>query len=178
MTYEFGDKDKPTIVFIHGWMAWAMAYITLFKYLENHFHVLAIDLLGFGTSSRPEFLAANREQAEEFFIQVIEKWRIKMDISGFYMVGHSLGSYIISKYCLRYSQHVKKIALWSPLGVEPMTKNPRKYFKSFCKWFLWFKCCCWWGFKIAHKSRCNIVNLYRFCGGKMVKCWLSCQINK
>ena len=94
MTYEFGDKEKPIIVIVHGYMANAMSFYKVFKYLEQDFHVILIDLLGFGASSRPKFLGNGHKEATEFFLQCFERWRVKMNISGFYLVGHSMGGYL------------------------------------------------------------------------------------
>lgn len=81
MTYEFGDKNKlPTIVMIHGYAGSALMYYPLFKYLHGKFHVIAIDLIGMGCSSRPEFLANSTREAGLFFIESIEQWRQEMKL--------------------------------------------------------------------------------------------------
>lgn len=131
MTYEFGDKTKPKLVILHGYMAQALFFFKIFKYLEDDYHVILIDMLGFGASSRPIFLGKNETDATEFFIQSIEKWRLKMEITDFYLVGHSMGGYISAKYTLRFPEHVKKLTLWSPLGVETAPRNPKHYFMNY-----------------------------------------------
>ncbi len=32
----------------------------------------------------------------------IEKWRIEMDLTDFYLGGHSFGGYLVSHYALKY----------------------------------------------------------------------------
>ena len=127
MTYEFGDKTKPTLVLLHGYLSSAMIQYKIFKYLENDFHVILIDNLGFGVSSRPTFLGKNYDDAIEYFLQIFEKWRMKMNLTDFNLVGYSMGGYIWAKYALKYPQHIKKLALWSPLGMEPAPENPDEY---------------------------------------------------
>lgn len=56
MTYEFGDKQKPVLVLLHGYLGSGLTYYPIFKDLQKDFHVYAIDLLGMGCSSRPDFL--------------------------------------------------------------------------------------------------------------------------
>ena len=80
MTYEFGDKSKPTLILLHGYLSSAMILYNVFKYLENDFHVILIDNLGFGVSSRPTFLGKNYDDAIEYFLQIFEKWRMKMNL--------------------------------------------------------------------------------------------------
>lgn len=55
---------------------------------------------------------------EDYFIDSIEKWRQWNHIDKFNLVGHSFGGYISCKYALKYPNHINKLALLSPLGVE------------------------------------------------------------
>ena len=107
MTYEFGDPSKPLLVLIHGYAASSIMFFKTFNLLEKDYHVIALDLPGMGCSSRPHFRANNRQDAEEFFIQSIEKWRHKMDITNFTLIGHSFGGYVSAKYTLKHPESVK-----------------------------------------------------------------------
>lgn len=55
---------------------------------------------------------------EDYFIDAIEKWRQWNHIERFNLVGHSFGGYISCKYALKYPNHINRLALLSPLGVE------------------------------------------------------------
>ena len=55
---------------------------------------------------------------EDYFIESIEQWRKWNHIEKFNLVGHSFGGYISCKYALKYPNHINKLALLSPLGVE------------------------------------------------------------
>lgn len=55
---------------------------------------------------------------ENYFIESIEQWRQWNHIDKFNLVGHSFGGYISCKYALKYPNHINKLALLSPLGVE------------------------------------------------------------
>lgn len=125
MTYEFGDESNPTLVLVHGYLSNAMIYHQTLKYFENDYHVILIDLLGLGASSRPTFLGTNSSDALDFYIQSFEKWREKMNLKSFYLTGFSLSGYLMSKYTLRYPQYVKKLVLLSPLGMEPAKGDPK-----------------------------------------------------
>ena len=166
MTYEFGDLTKPTLVIVHGYLGFAMEYFKTFKYLENDFHVLLIDNIGFGASSRPKFLGNNYKDVLEYFIQAFENWRKKMNITDFYLAGHSMGAYIVAKYTLRYSKHVKKLLLWSPLGVEPTPENPKQFFYNNTKVWSIFKPIVWLAFSSSAKWHFNHVNIFRV-GGRV-----------
>ena len=107
MTYEFGDHSKPLLVITHGYGASCLLFFKVFKLLEKDYHIIAFDLPGMGSSSRPHFRPKNKDDAEEFFLQSIEKWRHEMNITNFTLIGHSFGGYISSRYALKHPEHVK-----------------------------------------------------------------------
>ena len=48
----------------------------------------------------------------------IESWRKALNLTNFYLAGHSYGGYIVGNYALKYSQHIKKLLLISPVGIR------------------------------------------------------------
>lgn len=54
----------------------------------------------------------------DYFIQYFENWRQSVDITDFYMIGHSFGGFTSSHYTCKYHQHVKKLLLCSPCGIR------------------------------------------------------------
>lgn len=123
MTYEIGDKSKPTVVLIHGYGGSALVFFRLYKHFKEKYHVIMIDLLGKGASSRPYFLADTQEEAENFHIQALEKWREKMGLEKMTLIGHSFGGYVSAKYTISHPDRVERLILWSPLGVENEPPN-------------------------------------------------------
>jgi cardiolipin-specific phospholipase len=85
----------------------------------------AVDWLGMGRSARVPFVVkatrtdvvARVDQAEAFFIDALEEWRVKQGIERFQLVGHSLGGYLSVAYALRYPERVSKLILVSPAGI-------------------------------------------------------------
>lgn len=130
MTYEFGDPEKlPTIVLIHGYGGSALTYYPLFQYLNGKYHVIAIDLMGMGCSSRPDFLAQSTREAGLFFVESLELWRRQMKLKKMTLVCHSMGSYIGAKYAHIFPEYVEKMVLLSPLGVEKSFSQAHKTFR-------------------------------------------------
>ena len=76
-------------------------------------------------SSRPAYPFAKKTQtalehvqeAEDFFTDSLEKWRIKNEIQKMTLLGHSLGGYLSTCYALKYPERVTKLILVSPAGV-------------------------------------------------------------
>lgn len=72
--------------------------------LSPHFRLLALDWLGTGLSGRPPFRAEGRQAAEDFFVESLDKWRAKMGLDKFILMGHSLGGYLSACYALKHPE--------------------------------------------------------------------------
>ncbi|KAL0166464.1 hypothetical protein M9458_038308, partial [Cirrhinus mrigala] len=63
--------------------------------------VFALDMLGFGRSSRPIF-SGDAKEAEEQFVQTLEDWRKAEGLEHMILLGHDLGGYVSTAYALKY----------------------------------------------------------------------------
>jgi cardiolipin-specific phospholipase len=98
----------------------------------------AVDLLGWGLSSRPDFLQLTAtthqnddattnintltiQSSEDFFVESLEAWRKAQNIDRMILAGHSMGGYISVAYCERYPERVQRLILISPAGVPEET---------------------------------------------------------
>lgn len=55
---------------------------------------------------------------ENYYVESIESWRKRKDIAKINLLGHSFGAYLTVSYALKYPEHVNKLILVSPVGVE------------------------------------------------------------
>lgn len=115
-TVTFDKADAPTIVLVHGYGASQGFFFRNFDALASKFRVLAIDQLGWGASSRPDFTCKTTEETESWFIDSLEEWRKAKKIDNFILLGHSLGGYIATRYALKYPEHVKHLVLVGSAG--------------------------------------------------------------
>lgn len=76
--------------------------------ISQHRPVYAIDLLGFGRSSRPNF-AKDPLEIQEQYVAFLEKWREAMNIPKMILLGHSLGGFISGCYALKYPDRVEHL---------------------------------------------------------------------
>lgn len=110
------EEEVPTIVLVHGYGASQGFFFRNFDALATKFRVLAIDQLGWGASSRPDFTCKSTEETESWFIDSLEEWRKAKNLDNFILLGHSLGGYIAARYALKHPEHVKHLILVGPAG--------------------------------------------------------------
>eukprot|EP00884_Botryococcus_braunii_P004708 jgi/Botrbrau1/14238/Bobra.0381s0002.2 len=119
-TIATGGLSSPPLVCIPGYGAGAAFYWRNLSGLGSIFRTYAVDLLGTGMSGRPPFPARSREEAEDFFVEALHKWREHMGLRRMVLVGHSLGGYVAATYALRHPDHVQHLLLVCPAGVGTM----------------------------------------------------------
>ncbi|KAI7623133.1 alpha/beta-hydrolase, partial [Hortaea werneckii] len=130
---RLGEETENNLVMLHGYGAGLGFYYKNFEPLSRlpSWKLYALDLLGMGRSSRPPFKinAKDKEgkvrEAESWFIDALEEWRIKKGIEKMTLLGHSLGGYMAVCYALKYPGHLNKLILASPVGIpeDPYAVN-------------------------------------------------------
>lgn len=130
---RIGEDVEENLVMLHGYGAGLGFFYKNFEALSRApgWRLYALDMLGMGRSTRPPFKihAKTREdqitEAENWFIDALEEWRIKRNIERFTLCGHSLGGYMAVAYALKYPGHLNKLILASPVGIpeDPYAMN-------------------------------------------------------
>ncbi|KAG8961629.1 hypothetical protein FRC03_005139 [Tulasnella sp. 419] len=124
------SRVPPPTVVLHGYGAGLGFFFMNFNALgewagKRGASVYALDWLGMGLSARVPFkVNAKREdyegrvkEAENFFLDALEDWRIKQGFEKMNLIGHSLGGYLSTAYALRFPDRVNRLVLLSPAGV-------------------------------------------------------------
>lgn len=105
----FGDP----LVLIHGSGEDKDNWTRVAKYLTKQYHVIALDLPGFGESGKPaECGYAAREQ-----VTYVKAFTRAMGLKSIHLGGHSLGGKIAAIYAAQYPSEVKSLWLLAPAGV-------------------------------------------------------------
>ena len=130
---RIGEETQNNLVMLHGYGAGLGFFYKNFDALSRvpNWKLYALDLLGMGRSSRPPFRIHAKEkqakirEAENWFIDALEEWRIKKGIDKMTLLGHSLGGYMAVCYALKYPGHLNKLILASPVGIpeDPYAVN-------------------------------------------------------
>jgi pimeloyl-ACP methyl ester carboxylesterase len=120
-TFNTTEEEAPTLVMVHGYAASQGFFFRNFDALATRFRVIAIDQLGWGGSSRPDFTCKSTQETEEWFIDSFEEWRKAKNLTNFILLGHSFGGYVAAKYALKHPEHVHHLILVGPAGFSNET---------------------------------------------------------
>ncbi|MCJ1312074.1 hypothetical protein MMC25_005748 [Agyrium rufum] len=130
---RIGEPVEQNLVMLHGYGAGLGFFYKNFEALSQAkgWKVYALDMLGMGRSSRPSFRIKAKEreasitEAESWFVDALEEWRVQRKIERFTLLGHSLGGYMAVAYALKYPGHLNKLILASPVGIpeDPYAVN-------------------------------------------------------
>lgn len=108
-------SPKTPLVLLHGLGAGCALWVLNYDTFARDRPVYAIDVLGFGRSSRPEF-SKDGDMAEKQFVRSIEEWRKEVNIKRMIVCGHSMGGFLGCAYALTHPDRVQHLILADPWG--------------------------------------------------------------
>lgn len=125
ITQHSNNPPKHELVMLHGYGAGLAFYYRNFNEISKvpGWRIHALDLLGYGRSSRPKFRIDAKDpydkikETENFFTDALEAWRKARGLDTFTVVAHSMGGYLSSAYATKYPGRINKLLLVSPAGV-------------------------------------------------------------
>lgn len=118
---EFGDNTNPTLLLIHGYTASTYVWKTVAPILANeNFHVVAVDLLGFGYSDKP----ASFDYTIASQARMIERLMNRLGIGKATIIGSSYGGAVASTLALDYVERVEKLVLVGAVCNDDALDNP------------------------------------------------------
>jgi pimeloyl-ACP methyl ester carboxylesterase len=109
--YKVVGKGKPLIL-LHGWGGSSESFLGLQKVLAGHYKTIALDLPGFGQTDYPQKAWGIADYAD--FVFAFTK---KIELSSFYLLGHSFGGHISMLLSAKYPKAVKKLVLVASAGI-------------------------------------------------------------
>ena len=99
------QKDKPYLVFLHGYNGNSKSWAYQFNYFKNKFSLIAIDFPGFGGSEKmvdPDMLKVSG---------LIHRALNSIKVNRFSLLGHSMGGMLAQIMSTNYSESVEKLIL-------------------------------------------------------------------
>ncbi|MFC6177747.1 alpha/beta fold hydrolase [Companilactobacillus huachuanensis] len=101
---ESGDANKPTFLLLHGFPTASHMFRNLMPMLENDFHVIAPDFIGFGQSEAP--LHTDFDYTFENLTNYVDDFIKEIQIDKFYMYVFDYGAPIGFELAARHPEKV------------------------------------------------------------------------
>lgn len=118
---EFGERGGQTLILIHGYTASTYVWRDAAPLLASAgFHVVAIDLLGFGYSDKPrafDYSIASQSR-------MITRFMDRLGIGRAVMVGSSYGGAIAATLALDHTERVEKLVLVDAVCNDNLKAHP------------------------------------------------------
>lgn len=126
LTIAYMDEGEGEIIlFVHGLGSYAPAWKKNVEALKKSYRCIAIDLPGYGMSSKGNF-----EGSMSYYADIINAVAQKLNIEKLTLAGHSMGGQISIMAALAYPQLVKGLVLVSPAGFETFTAGQKQWFRE------------------------------------------------
>lgn len=104
----------PTVVFLHGTWGDSSQWQPLLQQLGQQTHCIALDLLGFGESSRLKPV----DYSIALQVDALHELLTALRTGPVYLVAESLGGWVAARFALRYPEQVKGLVMLAPEGVS------------------------------------------------------------
>jgi len=127
MTIAYADlgTGKQTIIFIHGLGSYLPAWKKNLPELSKNYRCIAIDLPGYGKSSKKP-----HSGMMDFYADVLIKFMDKLKLKSAIIAGHSMGGQIAMVAALKYTNRIDKLILVSPAGFETYSPGEKQWFRD------------------------------------------------
>ncbi len=100
------EGSGPPVILVHGLGGFAESWRHNLPELGRRASVHALDLPGFGQSSKPL-----RRYSVDFFVAALEGFRATLELTRPTLAGHSLGGAVVAAYALAYPAKVDRLVL-------------------------------------------------------------------
>lgn len=109
----WGNPKNTPLMALHGWLDNANSFLPLSEYLQNHFYLIAIDLIGHGHSDHLP------PAAMYYYIEWIEhvlNIADYFDFTEFSLLGHSMGAGIAPLIAGCFPEQIQRLFLIEGIG--------------------------------------------------------------
>ena len=125
VAYFDEGKGPEVILFIHGLGSYAPAWKKNIEALKEDYRCLAIDLPGYGKSSKGKY-----EASMTYYATVVKDFLGALGIEKATLAGHSMGGQIAITTALAYPDLAERLILIAPAGFETFHKGERQWFRE------------------------------------------------
>lgn len=119
--YEEQGSGPETILFVHGYSGGSVRWQPIIERLPGSIRSIAVDLRGAGRSDKPAAGYSMRDFSDD-----LAAFARSLGVSGFTMVGHSMGGTISYQFALDHADLLKAVVFVTPAsadGIEAPTED-------------------------------------------------------
>jgi pimeloyl-ACP methyl ester carboxylesterase len=118
---EFGEQNAPPIILIHGYTASVFVWHKVAPLLaEAGFRVIAVDLVGFGYTSKPRWFTYTIDAQA----RMVSRLMNSLGIGRAVIAGSSYGGAVAMSLALDYSASVEKLVLLDAVCNDELLSHP------------------------------------------------------
>ncbi|AKH70361.1 putative hydrolase or acyltransferase of alpha/beta superfamily [Spongiibacter sp. IMCC21906] len=143
---EAGSRENPTVILLHGSGPGVTGYANwrlLMPQLENDFHVLAPDVIGFGYTDHPEGYEYNMTNWLKFTCDFMDA----VGVSKAHFVGNSFGGALSLAMAARHPERVDRFVMMGAAGIRfEMTEGLREV----------------WGYKPSVEAMRSLMSIFAY----------------
>jgi len=121
----FDEGEGQPIIFIHGLGSYAPAWKNNIEGLQKNFRCIALDLPGYGKSSKGKY-----EASMTYYANIIKDFMQALGLETAVLAGHSMGGQIAMTAALSYPEMVDRLILVAPAGFEVFHKGEKEWFRE------------------------------------------------
>lgn len=125
IAYADEGTGAQTILFIHGLGSYLPAWKKNVEALRNQYRCIAIDLPGYGKSSKGKYPGSM-----PFYAGLIAEMIDSLGLDNLTLAGHSMGGQIAITCALAFPNKVDGLILVAPAGFETFTKGQKQWFRE------------------------------------------------
>jgi pimeloyl-ACP methyl ester carboxylesterase len=125
IAYIDEGNSENVLLFIHGLGSYLKAWDRNIPELKNHFRCIALDLPGYGKSSKQI-----HSGEVSFYVEILNEFITKLNLKSVSLVGHSMGGQIALAYVLKNSNQIVKLILVAPAGFETFNQDEIELIKQ------------------------------------------------
>lgn len=116
IAYTDEGSSENVLLFIHGLGSYLKAWGNNIPELKKKFRCIAVDLPGYGKSSKQI-----HSGEVSFYTEVVSGFIKKLKLNNVTLVGHSMGGQISISFALNYKDQISNLVLVAPAGFETFT---------------------------------------------------------
>lgn len=120
------SPDAKTVVFVHGLGSYLKFWRSqLDAFHQQGYHVVAVDLPGYGKSDKPGSFPYTMEAMADVVRELVQGLGVQKPI----LAGHSMGGQTSLSYAIRYPEDLSALVLVSPAGFEKFSWKEKAWFQ-------------------------------------------------